>query len=192
MGRNKYKLLDVTAKLIGERGFGRVSVDDILKESKVQKSNFYYHFKTKDDLALAALDSIIERIDNDIWQGILQDKSLSPHERLEKLVVTLVSRFEAASGKVGDPIGHLLMEADETNPKIQEKLNDFFMRYAAHIENVIQEGMEEDEFRQSLIPREVAEALICQIQGAYLLARAHQEPTVFRRNIEFLINLICS
>lgn len=192
MGRNKYKLLDVTAKLIGERGLGRVSVDDILKESQVQKSNFYYHFKTKDDLALAALDSIIERIDNDIWQGILQDKSLSPHERLEKLVATLVSQFEAAGGKVGDPIGHLLMESDETNPKIQEKLNDFFMRYAAYIENVIQEGMEEDEFRQSLIPREVAEAIICQIQGAYLLARAHQEPAVFRRNIEFLINTICS
>jgi len=76
------------------------------------------------------------------------------------------------------------------DPQIQTKLNDYFIRYSSFIESVIAEGIEEDEFRQSLIPREAAEAILTQIQGAYLLARAYQDPAALRRNIEFLINVI--
>lgn len=190
MGRSKYKILDTTARLIGERGFGQVSVDEILKSSGVQKSNFYYHFKTKDELIVAAMNDMMQQVDSKLWQDILENKSLSPKQRLDKLVVTLISQFEAAQGKLGDPFGNLVLEVSEKNPVIQQKLNDYFIRFAAHIENVIMQGIDEDEFRQSLIPREAAEAILSQIQGAYILARAYQDPAALRRNIEFLINLI--
>ncbi len=192
MGRNKYKILDATTRLIGERGFGGVSVDEILRASHVQKSNFYYHFRTKDELVIAAMDDMMQQVDSKVWQDILQNKSLSPKERLDKLVEYLMVQFEAQGGRVGDPFGNLVLEVNEQNPKVQEKLNDYFIRFAAYIENVIQEGIEEDEFRQSLIPREVAEAILSQIQGAYVLARAYQDPQALRRNIEFLVNLISS
>lgn len=192
MGRNKFKILDATKKLIGERGYNHITIDNILKESGVQKSNFYYHFKSKEEAALAALDEMIQKVDEDIWQGILQDKSLSPKQRFDKLVGKLVQDFETGGGKIGDPVGNLVAEIADYNPVFQAKLNDYFMRYAAFIEGVIQEGIDEDEFGQSLIPREVAEAIVCQIQGAYLLARAYQEPATLRRNIEFLINTISS
>jgi len=190
--RNKFKILDATVKLMGEQGFSRVSVDDILKESKVQKSNFYYHFRSKEDIAIAAMDQMLQKVDEDIWQGILQNKAQSPKERLEKLINTLIEVFEANQGKMGDPFGNLVAEMGDHNQRFQEKLNDYFIRYSSFLENVIEEGIEEDEFRRSLIPREAAEAILCQIQGAYLLARAFQDPRALRRNIEFLINVICA
>ena len=191
MARNRYRILDAAVRLIGEQGgFHQISVDEILKQSNVQKSNFYYHFKNKEDLALATLDAMIQKVDEDIWQGILQDKSLSPKERLDKLVDTLVEQFEANQGKIGEPFANLVTELSNHHPEFQQKVSDFFIRYSAYLEGVIQEGIEEDEFRQSLIPREAAEAILSQIEGAYLLARAYQEPTALRRNIEFLINVI--
>ena len=188
--RSKFKLLDAAVKLIGLRGLSGVSVDDILKESQVQKSNFYYHFATKDALMIAALDQMVAKVDEDIWQGILQDKSLSPKGRLDKLVAKLISDFETNEGKTGDPFGNLVAETGDQNPRFQEKLNDFFIRYSSYLESVIAEGIEEDEFRQSLIPREVAEALLSQIEGAYILARAYKDTGALRRNIEFIVNLI--
>lgn len=191
MARNRYKILDTAVRLIGEQGgFHQVSVDEILKQSNVQKSNFYYHFKSKEALALATLDAMIQHVDEEIWQGILQNKTLSPKERLDKLVETLVQQFEASQGKVGDPFANLVVELKGHETEFQQKVNDFFIRYSAYLEGVIQEGIEEDEFRQSLIPREVAEAILSQIEGAYILARAYQEPAALRRNIEFLINVI--
>ncbi len=178
-------------RLIGERGgFHQISVDEILKESNVQKSNFYYHFKNKEELAIAALDAMIQKVEEDIWQGILKDKSLSPKERLDKLVDTLVKQFETNQGKVGDPFANLVAELKNHRPEFQQKVSEFFIRYSAYLEGVIQEGIEEDEFRQSLIPREAAEAILSQIEGAYLLARAYQEPSALRRNIEFLVNIL--
>ena len=191
MARNRYKILDTAVRLIGEQGgFHQISVDEILKQSNVQKSNFYYHFKSKEALALATLDAMIQRVDEEIWQGILQNKALSPKERLDKLVETLVQQFEASQGKVGDPFANLVVELKGHETEFQQKVNDFFIRYSAYLEGVIQEGIEEDEFRPSLIPREVAEAILSQIEGAYILARAYEEPAALRRNIEFLINVI--
>lgn len=192
MGRNKFKILDATKKLLSERGYNHITIDDILKESQVQKSNFYYHFSNKEEAALAGLDEMIQAVDEDIWQGILLDKSLSPKERLDKLVEKLIADFEKNQGKMGDPIGNLVAEVADYQPQFQAKLNDYFIRYSAYLEGVIQEGIEEDEFRQSLIPREAAEAVMAQIQGAYLLARAFQDVSALRRNIDFLISIISS
>ena len=127
--RNKFKILDATVKLMGEQGFSRVSVDDILKESQVQKSNFYYHFKSKEDIAIAALSEMLAKVDDEIWQGILQDKALSPKDRLEKLVAHLIETFERNQGKMGDPFGNLVAEMGDHNQRFQEKLNDYFIRY---------------------------------------------------------------
>ncbi|MBI4388135.1 MAG: TetR/AcrR family transcriptional regulator [Candidatus Omnitrophica bacterium] len=190
MARNKFKILDTTVRLISDRGFSQISVDDILRESNVQKSNFYYHFRTKEDLAIAVLDEMMQKVDEEIWQGILQDKSLSPKQRLDKLIEKLVSDFETAGGKIGDPFGNLISEVNSHDERFQVKVNDYFIRYSSFLEGVIHEGIEEDEFHQSLIPREAAEAILSQIQGAYLLSKAYQDPGALRRNIEFLINVI--
>ncbi len=190
MGRNIYKLVDSTIELIREKGYHRLSVDDILKKSGVQKSNFYYHFKTKDDCVMAALDRMLELMEENTWQVILAKKSLSPKERLEKLSEALAKSFESDNGKVGDPFGNLAVELADYSPRFQGKVNDYFIRYVSYVEGVIQEGIEEEEFGESLIPREVAESFIAQMQGAFVLARAFQDANAFRRNLNFFLNLI--
>ena len=190
MSRNKYKLIDTAIDLMRQKGYSQVSVDEILARSGVQKSNFYYHFKTKEACAMAAIERMLELMDERIWQEILGDKSLSPKERLEKLFDFLAQAFEKDSGKIGDPFGNLAAELADHNQKFQQKLNDYFIRYASYIEGVIDEGIEEEEFSRSYIPREVAEAILAQMQGAYLLARAYQDVNAFRRNVEFLLNAI--
>ena len=48
--KTKLKLLESAKKLISERGFEQVSVEDITKESGVAKGTFYHYFKTKEDV----------------------------------------------------------------------------------------------------------------------------------------------
>ena len=45
--RTKGKLLASARKLISERGFDHVSVEDITKDSGVAKGTFYHYFKYK-------------------------------------------------------------------------------------------------------------------------------------------------
>lgn len=48
--RTKAKLLVSAKKLISERGFDRVSVEDITRDSGVAKGTFYHYFKCKEDV----------------------------------------------------------------------------------------------------------------------------------------------
>lgn len=48
--RTKAKLLASARKLIGERGFDQVSVEDITRDSGVAKGTFYHYFKCKEDV----------------------------------------------------------------------------------------------------------------------------------------------
>lgn len=50
--RTKAKLLQSAKKLIGEKGFDRVSVEDITRDSGVAKGTFYHYFKCKEDVIM--------------------------------------------------------------------------------------------------------------------------------------------
>jgi TetR/AcrR family transcriptional repressor of nem operon len=52
---SKQKIVDKAAELIHTRGFNHTSIQDILDAASVTKSNFYYHFESKEQLAFEVL-----------------------------------------------------------------------------------------------------------------------------------------
>ena len=61
-GQNtRERICDVTESLILQYGFAGVSIERILKEAKITKGGFFYHFKSKNDLALKLLERKFER-----------------------------------------------------------------------------------------------------------------------------------
>src|SRR5438876_12307413 len=54
------QILDAAARLIHLQGYHCTSLDDVLRESGVGKGNFYYYFKSKEDLGYAILDQFVE------------------------------------------------------------------------------------------------------------------------------------
>jgi len=52
-------ILEAASRLIHVHGYNHTSLDDVLRESNVGKGNFYYHFKSKEELGYAILDQII-------------------------------------------------------------------------------------------------------------------------------------
>ena len=49
------RLISVAANLIHTKGFNNTSIQDILDESSVCRSNFYYHFDSKEQLGFEVL-----------------------------------------------------------------------------------------------------------------------------------------
>src|SRR5437899_11189936 len=52
-------ILEAASRLIHVHGYNHTALDDVLRESGVGKGNFYYHFKSKEELGYAILDQII-------------------------------------------------------------------------------------------------------------------------------------
>lgn len=56
------RLLDATDRLLASRGFRRMTVAQVAAAAEVGKGSVYLHFASKDDLALACLDRMAERV----------------------------------------------------------------------------------------------------------------------------------
>lgn len=51
----RQRLLDIAETGVLAKGFGATSIDEIIAEAEITKSGFFYHFKDKNELALALL-----------------------------------------------------------------------------------------------------------------------------------------
>jgi len=52
-GETRRRILDVAAEAFAERGYAGTSLSEVLKASGVTKGGFYFHFPSKEALALA-------------------------------------------------------------------------------------------------------------------------------------------
>ena len=56
----KNRILDVSVKLFGERGFEAVSICDIAAAAECSTGNIYHYFKNKEEIALMAITPVDE------------------------------------------------------------------------------------------------------------------------------------
>lgn len=81
---SREKLLEAAKELFGRQGYQATSVDQLLEAAKVSPSNFYYHFKGKEELALEVIECYMTEVQNET-RPMLGDGSLSPSEKLRRL-----------------------------------------------------------------------------------------------------------
>jgi AcrR family transcriptional regulator len=87
MRRNE--ILDAAQRLVYTKGYGQLSIQDILGELHISKGAFYHYFESKQ----ALLEALIERMAKQVIQmldPIVRDETLPANEKLHRL-------FDAAS-----------------------------------------------------------------------------------------------
>jgi AcrR family transcriptional regulator len=87
-------LLETALRLYGRNGFHATGIDRILAEAKVAKMTLYKHFKSKDELTLAALQLCDERLRDALEAGV-RERSGDPQGRLLAVFDVLESWFES-------------------------------------------------------------------------------------------------
>lgn len=77
----RQQLLDIAIGLFNERGYHASGIDLILEEAGIAKTTLYRHFKTKDDLIVAALRTIDQRYRDDM-RSFVDKRTEKPEEKL--------------------------------------------------------------------------------------------------------------
>ncbi len=62
MEKSHKRIVEGAARLVRDRGIESTSVDDVMSEAGLTHGGFYRHFKTKDALVAAALQSAFEQL----------------------------------------------------------------------------------------------------------------------------------
>ena len=120
------QIVRVADQMFYEQGYENTSFADIAKAVKISRGNFYYHFKSKDDILDAVIDVRLK--DREDMTARWEVEAENPSKRLRKFIDILLMNREKISS-FGCPIGTLTSELAKLNHDAQSdaiKLFDLF------------------------------------------------------------------
>jgi len=187
---NKEKILRVAYKLIYEKGYEDTSVDEIITKAGVSKSNFYYHFKTKQDLGLSVLELRIDTYVKEILGNTLLNSQLNPLERLDSFYTKVIAVHQDNKCRFGCPFGNLAAELSAKNSIFRKRLEDFFIYWQGQIEDCLREGISLGQFSDRFSPEIFSEIILSHLQGAVLMSKTFMNINPLRKGSKEIINLL--
>ena len=190
MTKSREKIIEVATELFHRNGFHQTAVDEILEKSGVTKSNFYYHFASKEGLGLEVLDRRIKQFEAEVISANLEDTSFSPQERLSNLYDRVTKYHRSLECSCGCPFGNLALEMSDVNEKFRERLSAFFMRWEKAIETCIQNGIDRGEFRADVNPSLVAGLILTQLEGAIMMVKTHKTIDPLKSGTQAVLKLL--
>ncbi len=157
------------------RGYHQTSFSDIADETGIPRGNFYYYFKTKDDILTAVLDFRMQLIEQLL--EACEQYSTDAREQLLHLVEVLV-REEDNIIKYGCPIGTMSAELSKSSLTMQQQVAAIFEKLRLWIEQKLSEIGFND--RAEMLSMDI----LARLQGTTVLANVYHDVEFLRRSAE--------
>lgn len=168
--------------LMWNESYGAVSIDDICHRADVKKGSFYYFFKSKADLAVAAL----EKLWRDDWKPRLDvcfSPSVDPLKRLTDYLDALYQKhatsFQQSGRVLGCPVCSVGSEVSTQEVDVNAKVREIVSRKRRYYESAIRDAMAEGLIAQGDATQK-ATAFVCLIEGAVSQARIMNDPELLK------------
>lgn len=181
----RQKLLDSALTVIRTKGYTATTVDDLCGEAGVTKGAFFHHFKTKDDLAVAAADYWSEMTGALFEQAAYHGKE----DPLDRVLAYLDFRKDLVRGAVPEftcLVGTMVQEVYDTNPAIRDACNRSITGHAGTLVADIEAAARD---RKVTVPGG-AESLALHtqvvLQGAFVVAKAGNDSGLALESIDHL------
>jgi TetR/AcrR family transcriptional repressor of nem operon len=183
--------MDAAMELIWEHSYGATSVDAICERANVRKGSFYYFFKSKSELAAAALEADWQKNCGDLDR--IFSPTVSPLERFRKyfefVYVKLAALKERCGAVLGCPLFALGSEVCTQDSVLRDKIREILGRKQKYYESAIR-----DAHAQGLIdaPDAAAKAqmLFAYFQGVLTQARIQNDVEVLRQLYPAMLDLL--
>jgi TetR/AcrR family transcriptional repressor of nem operon len=169
---SKTKLLDTAIEMIWASSYGSVSVDDICAKADVNKGSFYYFFKSKSDLAVAAFERHWE-LKRPMLDRIFSPQ-LPPLERLDQYCRVIVedqkAKYRSFGKMLGCPFCSIGSELGTQDENIRRKMEQVLGRQMKYLESLVRDLAAEG-LIHSRNHRELAEEIASYITGVLMQAK---------------------
>jgi TetR/AcrR family transcriptional repressor of nem operon len=182
---SKTRLLDATLKVVRAKGYTATRVEDVCAEAGLTKGSFFHHFKSKEDLALAAAAH---------WQARTTEFFASapyhePSDPLNRLTAYIEFRKSILTGELPEFtcfVGTIIQEAYHTHPEISAACEKSISGHTQTLEADIAAAMRRYGVRGTWTAASLALHIQAVIQGGFILAKAKGDATVAAESLNHL------
>jgi len=176
--RTRARIVATAAPLFNQRGFDGASMADLMAATGLEKGGIYRHFESKDELAFAAFDYLIEKHQERIHSFI--DAQTTAVARLTALGEAIASLAERPAVKGGCPLLNTAVESDDAKgpsyAELRKRTRAGMRRLIGYARHIIEEGIASGELQPTLDAAREAELMIATMEGALMISKLFDEP----------------
>ena len=185
----KAKLLPAAIKVVRAKGYTATSVGDLCREAGVTKGAFFHHFRSKDDLAVAAANYWSE-----VTGALFANAGYHNREDpLDRVLGYIDFRRELIQGDAAEftcLVGTMVQEIYGDKPQIRAACEASIFGHAEVLEADIAEAMRKYRVKGDWIPKSLALFTQTVLQGAFVLAKAKGDAKVALDSIDHLYRYV--
>jgi len=180
------QILDAAARLIHLRGYHGTSLDDVLRESGVGKGNFYYYFRSKEDLGFAIIDRVVERFLERTLDPAFVDLTADPLDQVRAFLDRLLEVQRQRNCVGGCPMGNLASELSDVHEGFRQRLANIFERWRVTLATTLERGRGSGRLRADLDAASAAGFVVAALEGAILMAKVTKDISVMEKCVNEL------
>jgi TetR/AcrR family transcriptional repressor of nem operon len=182
---SKLKLLDAALHVIRSKGYTATRVEDVCDEAGLTKGSFFHHFKSKEDLALAAAE-YWNLMTGQLFRGAAYHALADPLDRLLAYVDFRKALLKGELPEFTCLVGTMVQEVYETHPDLRAACEGSIWGHAATLEPDIAEAIRKYGVHGEWTARSLALHTQAVIQGSFILAKAQGGAEVAADSIDHL------
>jgi TetR/AcrR family transcriptional repressor of nem operon len=174
-------ILEAASRLIHVHGYNHTSLDDVLRESGVGKGNFYYYFKSKEDLGYAILDQIIGSFLERTLEPCFSDPDGPALGQIRCFLDRLLEMQRARNCVGGCPLGNLAAELSDVHEGFRARLASVFAAWRERLTFALRVAQSRGTVDAACRPEAVADFLVASLEGAILLTKLTKDIAVMEQ-----------
>ena len=177
---SRERIVERAAELFAERGIAATTVDEVLAAAGAGKGQFYHYFRSRDELAAAAVGFRCAQVVAGLTQALGGVSSLAG---LEEALAGFIAGFEQA-GLPGCPIGTLAAEVAGRNEDARLQAAAGFDGWERLLADALGRMRQRGELRADAEHAVLATGLLASIEGGMVLSQARKDMAPLRIAVE--------
>ncbi len=177
------QIVEAADRLFYQRGYDHTSFADIADAVNIAKGNFYYHFKSKDEILEAVIAARLVNTKRMLDQWEAQGET--PEARIKGFIHMLVGNRDKIV-RFGCPVGTLCTELAKLGHVSRDEANALFGLFRTWLRR---------QFRAAGCCQNadtLATHLLARSQGAAALANAFHDESFIDREVEEMCDWLCT
>jgi AcrR family transcriptional regulator len=167
-------IIEKTAPVFNKKGYAGTSLTDLTMATGLTKGSIYGNFANKDEVAVAAFDFNLKKVNEIIRREIANDSSARSKLMTYVNVYENFSKYPFPDG--GCPVMNTAAEADDTHPLLKQRASDALVSWKKMLKEILTDGIANKEFRKNTDAEQIAVTIIAMIEGAIMISGVTKKP----------------
>lgn len=173
---SRQHIIAAANRLFYRCGYNQTSFSDIAAAAAIPRGNFYYYFKTKDEILAAVVADRISKIQAQLRHWEAAEKT--PKGRLRRFL-EMVRGSERDLARYGCPLGSLIVELGKAQPALKAKARKMFDLYRDWLAAQFAAMGDDDPAARAL-------HLLTRAQGVAVIAQAYADRQYIQNEVDAL------